>query len=76
MTDKELFKILKQYKVFTKFCLACAEAWSDPKECCNPRDKLRGYLDGTAKRLMEADALDFINTIKNNWRIHKIVKLL
>lgn len=75
MTDKELFKILKQYKVFSKFYLACAEVWSNPKEYCNPKDQLRVYLD-VAKNLMEKDAPSFINTIKNNWREYKTVKLL
>lgn len=77
ISDRELFKILKRHKAFSNFYLACAQAWCD-SQYNKPRTNLRGYIDGTAKkRILDKDADEYIDAIKNNWLHHnKEIKLI
>ena len=64
MTDRELYAILKKNKMFSKFCLTCAQAFT---EYINepPRDSLKDYNERTAKKLMEKDENWFVGQIKS-----------
>ena len=77
MSNRELFRILKEAKVFTKFYMACAEAWSN-NYYTKPRTELNKYLNITAKRLMEDDMALFLDIIKNKWKLYNsnVLKLI
>lgn len=75
MSDRELFKILKQYKLFAKFYLACATAYGT-NLYKNPRERLRLYLDRTAKPMMETKKVEFLTNIRKTWNSNKSIKLI
>jgi hypothetical protein len=78
MSDRELFKELKELKLFSTFYIACAQAWAY-KRYNKPRALLRVYLENTAKRLMtnERERESYIDGITNRWNLKPpIVKVI
>ena len=75
MTKRELFKHLKDKNVFSRFCIVCAEAWTDI-EYMNPRDRLNHYLNVKSKVFeTEKDVDDFIYSVKR-WKVGNEVKII
>lgn len=64
MTDRELYKKLKKHRVFSKFCVCCAQAFCENLSYGDNEYTLRDYLESTAKPLMERDELNFVSEIK------------
>lgn len=78
MSDRELFKLLKKKKLFGKFCLACAQTWSEPMYRI-PRTELRHYIESTAKMLIERkdyNTIDYLNEMKHNWNLKSVAKMI
>ena len=75
MKRRQLFKHLKERKLFTKYCLAMAQAFSNPerfdKWCIRrPRTSLNDYI-GFRIRFYETkgDMDCYINAVDKDWRI-------
>lgn len=68
ISNRELYKKLKKHKVFSKFCMCCAQAFCENLSYEDDEYTLRDYLKSTAKPLMERDELDFVSKIKK-WNI-------
>ena len=78
MSDRELFKQLKKKKLFSTFCLACAQAWSNPMYRI-PRTELRSYIESTAKMIIERkdhNTIDYFNKMKHEWNLKSIAKMI
>ena len=76
ISNRELYKKLKKHKVFSKFCICCADAFYENLSYDGNEYTLRGYLESTAKPLMERDELDFVSQIKKWWMNPPSLKIL
>lgn len=76
MSDRELFKTLKEMRLFSTFYLACAQAWWRPEDFKAPRTQLRKYLEGTAKNLIIMGDSTFIDAIQHRWNLKPNAKLI
>ena len=62
-------KRLKEKKVFTKFCTACAEAYHDDTF---PRSSLNSYLNGIVRGYINSGTVDEFVTGVENWYYYKV----
>ena len=76
MSDRELFKTLKEMRLFSTFYLACAQAWWRPEYFKAPRTQLRKYLEGTAKNLITKRDCTFIEAMQQRWNLEPNAKLI
>ena len=70
---REILRIIKEGKQFSKFSLACAEAFT---EYSNPKDSLNNYLAFTVKSYLDHNNMkDFVNGIRH-WTKSKRIAIM
>lgn len=75
MTRRELFRILKERKLFTKYCLAIAQSFSDPMCYTDifdnkPHTQADEYIKNIEQIEDETRIEKYLNSIKNNWNVY------
>ena len=67
MTRKQLYKILKEHKLFSKFCIACAEAYAKSP---GGKERFEAYIKDMCRDHNTASSIiSLINGVKS-WRLN------